>query len=138
MKKNNILILIIVGLALFVVGSGAGVFYQTQKDSLKVETIDKLSSKAVPSIVAYGQVEKIEGRDVALSYQEDALTVRVKDNAVIYSFIVDSEGKSSQQKVDFSEIKKGDNVNINVKVLETGELQGQQVYILLPTSFIAN
>ncbi|MDP3882990.1 MAG: hypothetical protein Q8Q48_02955 [Candidatus Staskawiczbacteria bacterium] len=134
MNKANILILILIGAVLFVIGGGLGIFYQTQKDApylKKASTIDVLGSKVIPSVVAYGRVTKIEGRNISLTYMGDSLTVQVKDGAQVSSFVSSSGSKTPvQTKASFNDIKIGNDINISVKVLTDGQLQGESVFIL--------
>ena len=146
MDKSLVIgLLIIAGLLIFVLGGGLGVFYQTQKDTLSVETASKavveaktetdaltktLTSKALSSITGSGQVTDIAGRNITLSSGGDSITFNLLGNAQILSFVADSTGKMTQQKVDFSQIKKGDNLSVNLKLLPDGTLEGQAVMIL--------
>ena len=127
---------IIAGFFLLLLGGGLGILYQKQQALPQLEkttaVIKSLNSKTVPSIVAYGQVTKVEGRDISLSYSGDSIKVTMEENSSIYSFINDSVGKPIKKKVEFKEIKIGDNLSITIKPLSDGQLQGQQVFILLP------
>ncbi len=133
---------IIAGLLLLALGASLGVSYQAQQASISSPQLDQLekttaavkflSSKTVPSIVAYGQVTKIEDRDITLSYGGDSIKANIEENSLVYSFINDSQGKPAQKQVDFKEIKIGDNLNITLKLLPDGQLQGQSIFILLP------
>lgn len=116
-------------------GGGLGIFYQAQKVAPELEKsqtlIKSLSSRTVPSIVAYGQVMNIDGRNITLNNSGDSLTVKVNEDSVVYSFALSISGDASLQRdAKFSDIKTGDYININVKVLPDGQLQGQTVMIL--------
>jgi len=81
--------------------------------------------------VAYGQVSKVEGRAVTLTYGGNTLAINVKQDAPVYSFAQAAGAAApTQQKVDFSAVKVGDSVNIVLKMLASGDLEGQQVIIL--------
>jgi len=138
MSKSNIVVIIIVGIIIFVIGGAVGVFYQMQKDApelLKASALEKLSSNVIPSIVAYGEVLDINGRDVLISFSGASLTVPIDENAQVYSFNNSSASESpTQQQANFSEIKKGDYLNISLKVSMDGEIQGKTVIILPPAS----
>lgn len=135
--NKNLSTFIIIGVVTFVVGAGLGIFYQSQIDAPQLANFTaikavfkNLSSKAVPSILAYGQVTNIEGRNLTLSYSGDSVSIAISDSANINSFVKDSNGVPSQQKIDFSQIKNGDTLNISVKILPNGQLEGQSVIIL--------
>lgn len=140
MNPRIIILSIIIILAAFLIGGGAGILYQSQKpvqpqaSNLNVDQmsslIKQLTSKPIASIAAYGQIQSIDGKNIALSYLGDSITVKLADNAQVFSLAVDSKGKTSQQKVDFSQVKKGDNVSISLKLLPDGTLQGQTIMIL--------
>lgn len=134
----NKALLVVAALVIFVLGGGAGVFYQSQADAPQLQSVAKaealiknVSSGIIPSMVAYGQVSKVEGRNVTLSYAGDSLAISVKQDAPVYSF-AQAAGSTTptQQKVDFSTIKVGNNLNIVLKMLASGDLEGQQVIIL--------
>ncbi len=135
--NRSLIVLIIVVLAVFVLGGGVGIFFQTQKDApllKKAEEMEaavkKLSSKVIASTVAYGEVTKIEGRNITLKYGEETLTIKIKDNAPIYSFAQNKEKIPVQQAAKFEDIKTADNLNIALKLLSDGSLESQSVIIL--------
>lgn len=148
MSKVLISLLIMGAVFIFILGGGSGVLYQKQKDPTQKEilpsekdqktesAIKALSSKVVPSIVSYGEVANIEGRNITLNYGGDSLIVRVKDDAQIFSFAQTAPLKkgdiaaTTRQKVEFEKIKKGDNLNIIIKLLPDGQLEGQMVTIM--------
>ena len=131
MEKKQLVILIIAVIVAFVIGGGLGVALQSQgTQATKVEAVNSLASKVVTSMVAYGKVENIAGRNIALSNVGDNLTILMADNAQVYSFTTPKTGSPVQQTVSFSNIKVGDNVNIAIKLLPTGKMQGASVVIL--------
>lgn len=139
MDKRNLTILVIVGVIIFLVGGGLGVLYRTQNPSEKYRKLETavatLSSKVVPSIAGYGQVTSIDGKNITLSYGGDSLTINISEKAVIYSFVASTTAKNgatsgTQKEVEFSAIRKGDYVNIGLKLSPDGTLQGETVIIL--------
>ena len=136
-KTTSIVLIIISGLVFLVLGGGMGFLYKTLQVSPQIKKttaiIKDLSSKTVLSTVAYGQVSKIEGKDITLSYSGDSIKVSMKENSPVYSFANDSTGKPVQKQVDLKEIKIGDNLNITIKLLPDGQIQGQSVLILMST-----
>ena len=135
-KTTSIILVIIFGLVCLILGGATGFLYKTLQLSPQIEKttaiIKDLSSKIILSSVAYGQVSKIEGRDITLSYNGDSIKINMTENIPIY-YTNDSVGKSVQQKVDFKAIKIGDTLNIIIKVLPDGQVQSQSVLILLST-----
>jgi len=133
-KIASLALLVIIILAFFALGGGVGIFYQSQKEGgqpgVAENILKNLNSKAVPSIIAYGQVTKIDGRNVTLSFNGDSVTIKINDSASINSFVKSASGTTTQQKMNFSQIKKGDTLSVNVKLLPDGNLQGESVIIL--------
>ncbi|MBI3337055.1 MAG: hypothetical protein HY005_00320 [Candidatus Staskawiczbacteria bacterium] len=132
---NKIILIVLVGLLCLILGAGAGFWYKTLQVSPQIEKtaaiMKALSSKTVLSTVAYGKVSKIEGRDITLAYNGDSIKISMAANSPVYSFVNDSAGKPVQKKVDLREIKIGDNLNITIKLLPDGQIQGQSALILL-------
>lgn len=142
MENRNLIIIIIIAVIAVVVGIVLGMSLQSKMDAPKISNgqtyetaVKSLSSKVIPSIIAYGQVSKIEGRNITLSYNNEALTIAIAENANIYSFEAPASGSKTtqptQKKVAFAEIKKGDSLNITVKLSADGKISGQSVIILM-------
>lgn len=140
MNKILIFLLIIGAVFIFVLGGGAGILYQTQKDTPQIDrlmsALEGITSKAIPSIIAYGQVTGIEGKNITLTYREDSIIVSIRSDTEIYSFVQPTEQKEGQaalpvkQLVKFEDIKKGDTLSISLKVLSDGQLEGNTVTIM--------
>lgn len=143
MEKQTATLLIIIAAVAFIVGGGLGVFYQKQavkaltpEDTAKIDAVKILSSKAIPPITAYGKVAKIEGRVLTIEHVGDSIDVNVKDGAQVYfpaSTATSDDGKKitlPQQAAVFGDIKVGNNVSINVKLLPDGQIEGQIIIIL--------
>lgn len=143
MRLISVVLWLILILVIFVLGGVFGILYQTQKNSPLLEkaaqleaVIKDLSSKTVLSIVAYGQVTNIQGRNITLTYAGDTLTVRIKEDSMIYSLVTvpaaqkGAAATSTQQKAEFKNIKNGDNLNVTLKLLPDGQLEGSTVMIM--------
>lgn len=144
MAKKDIILLIAAGFIIFAIGGGLGILYQSQAPEIKraidmAPAISVLSSKAVQSIVAYGQVEKIEVRNITLVYAGEKITIAVEDNAQIFSSIAQKDPKTGNlatgnpQKAEFKDIKTGDMVSITLKILADGKIEGESVFIFATT-----
>ena len=131
-KINLIALSIVAGLLLIASGGALGFFYKTQQVSPQLDVIKNLSSKIIPSMVAYGQVTEIEGRNITLSYGGDNIKINVEESSSVYLSINDSAGKPMQEKISFKDIKKGNNLSVAVKLLPNGQLQSQSIFVLLP------
>lgn len=138
-KKTIILIfLIIVGIVFLGVGYLGGVLLEKQKvapqlEQLKktTETIKELSSKTIASITVVGEVTNISGRILTITNITESIDISIREDAQIFS-LVGFTGKNvtSQNNIDFGSIKKGDNLNVQTKVLASGELEGVMVVVL--------
>jgi len=130
--------LIASGILLLAVGGILGAVMQRSHVSqqVKAESAQILGSKVISSISAFGKVSKIQDRDITLSSLGDVLSVDMPDTVRVYSFTVapaDKNGLSStaKQKIaSFGDIKVGDSINANLKLLPTGKFQGVSVIIL--------
>lgn len=131
MEKKYLVIIIIIA---FVLGAGAGILFQAQRNSPKLiageKLVKDLSSKTVSAITVYGQITKIEGRILTIDYSGSGIKVAMSSGADIYSFANDKDAKAMQKKIDFNEIKNGDNVSIAAKLLPDGKLEGQSLVVL--------
>ncbi len=140
MNKSLAFLLVIAGVIIFILGGGAGVFYQTQQVQLNnpqniaaEAALKALSSKVVPSIVAFGKVTSISGRNVTLNYAGENLTIKIDETAQISSFTAPSAGSkttASQGKAEFKDIKVGNTLSINLRLLADGALKGMSVVII--------
>lgn len=134
MEKANLTVPILIGVVLFIVGVALGIFYQMQigfKSAIEVKTVNALASKVIPSIVAYGKVTAIEGQNVTLSFGGDTLMVPITADAQVFAFTnTTATSAPVQQKTTFDKLKVGDNINISVKVLEGGKMQGESIFIM--------
>lgn len=138
MDQKNLVIFAVIGLVIFIVGGGLGILYQSKNPAqvVKIQAVQTLSSKVIPSITAFGQVSNIDGKNITLSFGGDSLTIKIRDDAQVYlpaTSTTDKNGKpviSPQQTAQFSDIKKGENVSVNLKLLPDGQLEGQLVIII--------
>jgi len=137
-KVIVISLFIMVFLAGILVGITAIIFYkdgnanqQVLEENSQAENIVKiLSSDLVPSITVYGQIADIQGRNIILSLPDDTMTILVKDEAKISTIKISADGLTSNNvEVDFSSIKRDDNVSVNTKLLSDGSLEGTAVFI---------
>ncbi len=166
MSIKSLIILVFLGLLILALGAFLGVLYQSQfviqsqpqtqnnaiiqppiqeqKVSDLPDVIKVLSSKVIPLIAAYGTVTKIDGKNITLSYQTDSIIISIRDDAKIYSLVLDNsiakpgivqnqDKKSSTSKqIDFKDIKIGDNLNVDIKVLPNGQVKGFSAVALPP------
>ena len=140
MSKKHLVYVVVAWIIIFAIGLGAGFVLrsQTKTEIIKDQTINNLASKVISSVAVYGQIAKVQGRDLMLNNLGDNLTITLADNAQIYSFKIESVNKDQkststtpvQQKASLADIKIGDKVNAVIKILDNGQLQGSSLVIL--------
>ena len=130
-KEGSILtLLIVIGVVIFFVGAGLGILYQSGKDQKISAEIKTLSSDIVTTVTAYGKVTAINGRDLTISYNNQTLTINIPQNVDVTAFVpINGSIQGSPVAKTFSDIKKGDNLNIALKIGANGELTAQTVII---------
>lgn len=140
-KVALVILLLVVGVLLLVVGAGVGYLYSLKYQSPNIknnsEAVKALSSNVIPTIVAYGKVLSVQGKNITVSFKNDSITVPIKDGAQIYALVPPAAGAKNtgmvQQIIALKDIKKGNNINIGIKLLPNGQFQGQTV-VIFPTS----
>lgn len=150
MNAKNVIIAIVFGVLFLIVGFAFGIIYQKGKVVLPSENtvrttpplVKDLSSRVIPSITAYGTVSKIDGKNLTITNQGDSMTVPVRDDAKIYSFVIENvpvkpgskltTPKSVSKQVDFKEIKVGNSVSVSIRILSNSKVEGFSVVVLPP------
>jgi len=123
---SNLVLVLILIVAAGIIGGLSGALFQTYHYALqiqKAQTLDMLSSKAVESIMAFGEVTNVSGRTVTLAFGEGQnLKVYIKEAAKIFSrAMVDKKITAVEKK--FEDIKNGVNLNMPITVSATGRLE---------------
>ena len=133
-KKIGLPVLITGLVVVLIIGFTIGIFYQARKDVATAQQNQKVSQTAkvltsdIVSVIAlYGQVTAINGRDVTILYKGESLTVNIPANVSIT--LAQPKGTNSKV-VDFSSIKKGNNLTIASKISEDGKITAQAVIIV--------
>jgi hypothetical protein len=136
-KKYITILLSVAGILLIAFVFYLGMLFQSSSkiQLIKNQTVSTLSSKTVSSINAYGKVSNINGKNVTLSNLGDRLVILMTDTSHIYSIVAPSLGKKTvnvpiQKTIYFEDIKVGDSVNVVLKLLSDGQLQGQSLVVL--------
>ncbi len=129
-------------------GGFAGLSFQKNKDALQLKNeaelslaVNALSSKVVPSVVAYGQVTKVVGNNITITSQGQSVTILMNADARMYSLVPvvvapvsksvsrQSAVSSTNQQITLGDVKVGSNVSISIKVLATGQVQGYSLFV---------
>ena len=141
METSKTILFVIIILVVFLIGGGIGILYQSNQSNISGSQAQKnavvvkdLSSNLVPSVVAYGQVADIQGKELTLSFSGDTLKVLIRDDAQISTIggLAPSAKTttSNQAGLNFSDIKTGDSVSVNMKLSADGVWEGVAVFIL--------
>jgi len=130
-KQSYPILLICLALGFLIAGSALGVFVQSQKDAPQLKKLESLlktlNSEVVPSIISYGKVTGIDGRKITMAFNDDLITVKIKDNASIYNLNGADTVDVNQSQINLSQIKVGDMLNVTVTVDADGNFEGDEV-----------
>ena len=128
-------ILIVAGaIILLMVGALLGLLYQMQntvpQPQQQVEQPDPLlgilSSNTVSSIVAQGKISQIQGDAITIT-SDKSLTARVTSNTSIN--LIKDDSKGEKQQVALKDLKIGDSVTLNLKLLPNKQFEAFFIFI---------
>jgi hypothetical protein len=71
----------------------------------------------------------VSGRDITLKYAGENLTIKIDENAQISSYTTSSKG-AVQAKAELKDIRIGDNLSINLRLLPDSTLKGMSIVII--------
>ena len=145
-KLFIIFLLIILGLVIFALGGGLGIMFQTQKTATQIQETSvqlsktqqktdslgkELSSNVIP-LHAIGSVTKIDGMNITLNSNGDTVVIPISSTALIFSYGSSASGvaQAPAQSTQFQDIKIGDYLSINLKVLSDNTLEGETVSVI--------
>ena len=140
MKKdsNTLAIIAVVGAVVLLAGGGlAGFIFAKSKTAPAIQKLQNLtsvlnslsSSRIIVSTIAYGKVKSISGGTIVLNRDSEDLSVVMIEGAQVYLLSSSGSDLSQQKTATLSDIKVGDDVNISLKVLPDGQLQGLSAVI---------
>lgn len=140
---------LILGILVLLLGIGLGILLSrgTGAGPAQVENtvipdaVKLLSSQVVPSVLARGKITEINGRNITLMYQAQTGTIKITDNATISALVVPppvpvTKNKYISKQAAFEDIKVDDDIEIYVRVLPDGHIEGFSVLILPPQSVV--
>lgn len=126
----NKIILVILSIFVIVFCFTAGALFQFAKDSTKLAKFDNLvknlNSGLVTTISVYGKVDNIDGRNITLAMKNESITALIDINANLMTPI---SGAVKSQTFNFSNIKKGDDMNILFTVDGNGNLNAKEAIV---------
>lgn len=136
--RNLLIILIVCGIALFVLGAATGAFLQSQKilglssakNIASTPQARSLASKVITSITFLGRVDGVsqKTRTIKISNNGETAQVLVEDKAMF--FIIDaSSGKTVQKPAQITDAQIGDTITMTIKVNEDGSFTATSAVI---------
>jgi len=134
-KKQLVVLMVAVVVALLIGVGVGGTFHSFNKIQVAKEQVaGNLYSKVISSITAYGKVASVNGNSITLNNLGDTLAISIASDARVFSFSNPAEGSKSAvpvQKISLiSDIKTGQNVNVALKLMPNGQMQGISIVIL--------
>ncbi len=123
LDKKKIIILISISILFLIVGFLFGKIYQIQKGNFQLEyLISSLNSDVIPSIISYGKVTEINGRNITIAFNDSLIVVYVKEDIPIYKI------NGRQEEINFEQIKVGDELNVELKInIESENFEAESV-----------
>ncbi len=124
MDKKQIIILAVAIITSLIIGISFGISLQKQNKTqvAKTQAVSGLSSKTVSSITVYGKVTDIKNKTLTVNNLGDNLSISMKDNALVYS--------TSRKQISLDQVKIGDNINVSVGLLSSGQIEGHSIIVL--------
>lgn len=142
MNRSSIVIYVVVSIAFLAIGGVAGWylndFYTKDPASLnkvaaanadQAKIANIMTSDATSSTRIFGKVNNIVGRNVTLAYNKEIIQITIKNDAPV--FALDYSGKvPTQRKLEFKNIKIGDQLSVGVDVSKTFQLEGVSILVV--------
>jgi len=106
-------------------------FSSEYSSSSAQDIIQTLSSPFIYSLKATGKVKSISNNVITLNYKDSVSSLKVAQNAIIVSFLnKNAAGVIKSEMVNLSDVKIGDNLQIDLEVLPEGSLVAGKIYII--------
>ena len=103
---------------------------KTQSEGKLQPVINTLSSGVIQSIVASGQIQNISGRTIVLISGNDKAILNVPKSAQVFSYTgKNGIASGTPEAVNFSNLKIGNNITANLKLLSGGQIECNSIYI---------
>ena len=132
-------LLIIGAVFIFVLGGGAGVLYQTQKDAPQVNKADAVlkifSLKSINAINIVGEASKINEKSIILDSKGIETEIVINNNTIIYNPTLPKINLTEtdvlkQQKVKLSDIKQKDILSVAVAITPEGLILAKMIVVM--------
>jgi hypothetical protein len=142
MKSENIILSVVLAIVILAVGAGAGFFYARLQSGGTLQNpqgLSIMSSKAIATIITYGKITNITGRDITLSSSGTDITIHMADDATFISFLNSNPNQKNaptgtivggQQKLKLSDVKTGESASVNFRVLPSGQFVGNALILI--------
>ena len=131
---SNLNLIIIVGLVGLIFGAVVGYSFSLPSTESQPSVVEKealFSSKVIISqnINASGEISEISGRVITLTAEKDTLKITVSEEANLGVYVRTGD-KVELEKIEFTDIKVGDKVNVVATLDAGGEINGVNVVVL--------
>ena len=127
-----ILILVIASLS-YQIGTkgGLGLVFSGKTGKASTEILALVKSKVVQSqwASARGRVTEIKDKTLTLTADEDSLTIPIKEGAELINLIRGEGGALVPEKIEFKDIKIGDEVTVQIEIIAGGQFAGGNVTV---------
>lgn len=141
MKKTaliiiGVIILIIAGLSYQIgIKGGLGLVLSGKTGKASTEILALVKSKVVQSqwASARGQVTEIKDKTLTLTADGDKLAIPIKEEAGLINLIRGEGGALVPEKIEFEDIKIGDEVTVQIEIIAGGQFAGGNVTVFPPT-----
>ena len=143
-KSAKTVLMIVVAVVIFIIGIFIGLGLTkspaSQIPGITIGTPAKnpLSSSVIASVFAFGKLTSVSGKNITLASGPDSLTIATDQNTKIVSYqqVKGADGKTtvSPQNIALSDLKTGDYLNVNLKVLASGTLNAVSINRVAATS----
>jgi len=149
MNKRKLILLIVGILFVFILGGGSGVYYKTQEEAeglrqnqsqmeIASNFVNSFEALEYSAIVVFGDVVSIDNnkREIEIAVREidKSFKIKIKEGTNIYysKLPYSSEETTVDEKLNptLEDIKIGDRLNINIKLLSNGKIESQSIAIL--------
>lgn len=132
-----ILILVVAGFSYQIgIKGGLGLVFSGKTGKASTEILALVKSKVVQSqwASARGKITEIKDRTLTLTANEDNLTIPIKEEAELIGLIRGEGGAPVPEKIEFKDIKVGDEVMVQIEIIAGGQFVGGNVTVFPPPS----
>jgi preprotein translocase subunit YajC len=129
-KFNQRQISILAALAILLLGLLSGIFFFRQEAILQSQKmaniLGTLNSQVVPTIISYGTVTAINGKEITIAFNSDLITIKMKDDAPVH-LLYGNASEAEQQNKSLEAVSVGDMLKVDIIVNADGSFEGKSI-----------